>query len=118
MNPINKSRVHYSLSKSSCFLQHISEDFFLLLGKRRGEPDVDANNKISSLAWLLASRHAEIWESFFPSWLRRSAVTNGHLLAVDCLHCSAPAGESFLQIQVYGMLDVVAIALEERMCLL
>jgi len=85
------------------------------LGKRNWELDVDANDEVSSLVWFLAAWHAEIWESFFPGWLCRTAMTNRNLFAVDGLNCAIPAGQCFLQAQVYGMSNVVAIALEERM---
>lgn len=93
--------------------QNLLELFFLRRCEARGELDVDADDEVAPLGWLLRLGHAQIWVFFCPGRAGGAAAADVELLAVDCLDGSAPACEGFFEIELYDVFDVVAFAGEE-----
>jgi hypothetical protein len=81
----------------------------------RRELDLDTDNEIASVGWLLRFGHAEVGIPLCPGWSGRSAAADIQLLAVDCLYGPSPASESFLEVELDRVLDVVAFAREQGM---
>ena len=72
--------------------QEISQHGFFLWAEVCRKLDLDSHNKISPFGRLLAAWHAKTWVFFFPCWLCRASVPDGHLPAVDGLNRAFPAG--------------------------
>lgn len=82
------------------------------------EFNVDADDEVAPLAGLLALGHSEVGEALCEGWTGWAGAADADLLAVDGLHGARPARQGLFEVELDGVLDVVAFAGEEGMCFL
>lgn len=82
----------------------------LLKSQGRREFNIIRDDEFSSFRWLLGKWHAPTWIVVFGTWLCGTGFLDLDLLAVDGGYGSLPACECLFEIEVYGLVDIVAFA--------
>ena len=92
--------------------KHILQHILLFASQARRELDINPNDQVASLVGFLRYRHAPAWIPLFVAGLRRSWLGDSDRFAVDGADDPLPARESFLEGEVDGGDEVVAVSFE------
>ena len=98
-------------------LENFLQFRLLVRGQTRREPDFNLHNKVTTFAGILGFRHSLSWESLLISRQGWSGARYAKLPTVDGGDGTAPARQSFFEVEFNGCYQVVSDTLI-RMCFL